>query len=99
MTHSSVNFDKTGFQEDINVVFPIDRFKELEEKGLIGSLAAINYSKGILPDAYEDSVKDLSIILKQDNIDAVIVLPVCPNCSRTVCAITHYLEEAKMMQV
>ena len=29
MSHSSVNFDKTGFTEDINVVFPIDRFKEL----------------------------------------------------------------------
>ena len=100
MTHSSVNFDKTGFQEDINVVFPIDRFKELEEKGLIGSLADINYSfmgAGLLPDAYEDSVKDLSIILKQDHIDAVIVLPVCPNCSRTVCAITHYLEAAGIM--
>ena len=54
MTHSSVNFDRTGFQEDLNIVFPIDRFKELEDEGFIGSLASINYSfmgAGLLPDA------------------------------------------------
>ena len=27
MSHSSVNFDKTGFAEDVNLVFPIDRFR------------------------------------------------------------------------
>ena len=25
MSHISVNFDRTGFQQDLNVVFPIDR--------------------------------------------------------------------------
>lgn len=25
MSHLSINFDRTGFQQDINVVFPIDR--------------------------------------------------------------------------
>ena len=34
MTHASVNYDRSGFQEDINVVFPIDRFKELESEGI-----------------------------------------------------------------
>ena len=29
MSHLSVNFDRSGFQEDWNVVFPIDRLKEL----------------------------------------------------------------------
>jgi D-proline reductase (dithiol) PrdB len=29
MTHSSVHFDRTGFREDVNVVFPIDRLHEL----------------------------------------------------------------------
>ena len=31
MSHTSVNFDRTGFQQDSNVVFPIDRLRELEE--------------------------------------------------------------------
>ena len=38
MSHSSVNFDKTGFIEDINVVFPIDRLRELEKQKKIGFL-------------------------------------------------------------
>jgi len=29
MTHISTNFDRTGFQQDWNVVFPLDRLKEL----------------------------------------------------------------------
>ena len=29
MTHVSTNFDHTGFQQDWNVVFPIDRLREL----------------------------------------------------------------------
>ena len=95
MTHSSVNFDRSGFQEDLNVVFPIDRFKELVDEGFIGSIASINFSfmgAGLLPDAYEHSVRSLAKILKQDNVDAVFMLPVCPNCSRSVCGISYYLE-------
>jgi len=95
MTHSSVNFDRSGFQEDINVVFPVDRFKELETAGVIGSLADINYSfmgGGMLPDVYEDNVRDLAQLLKADGVDAAFIVPVCPNCSRTVCGISYYLE-------
>ena len=95
MTHSSVNFDRSGFQEDINVVFPIDRFKELEAAGVIGSVADINYSfmgGGLLPSVYEDNVRDLATRLKADGVDAAFIVPVCPNCSRTVCGISYYLE-------
>lgn len=95
MTHASVNYDRSGFQEDINVVFPIDRFKELESEGVIGRLADVNYSfmgGGMLPDVYEANVRDLAKLLKADGVDAVFVVPVCPNCSRTVCGISYYLE-------
>ena len=37
MTHSSVHFDRTGFREDVNVVFPIDRLRELASQGVIAS--------------------------------------------------------------
>lgn len=95
MTHSSVNYDRSGFQEDINVVFPIDRLMEMEACGAIGSVASINYSfmgGGMLPDVYEQSARDLAGVLKADNVDAVLILPVCPNCSRTVCGLSYYLE-------
>lgn len=102
MSHSSVNFDRTGFQEDINVVFPIDRFKELEACGVIGSLADINYSfmgGGLLPHVYEPSARELAQLLRADGVDAVFVIPVCPNCSRTVCGITYYLESEGIQTV
>src|ERR1700683_2567635 len=42
-SHISINFDRTGFQEDWNVVFPLDRLKELAAEGAIGSGAAPPY--------------------------------------------------------
>ena len=95
MTHASVNYDRSGFQEDINVVSPIDRFKELESVGVIGRLADVNYSfvvGGILPDVYEANVKDLAKLRKADGVDAAFIVLVCLNCSRTVCGIASYLE-------
>jgi D-proline reductase (dithiol) PrdB len=95
MTHASVNYDRSGFQEDINVVFPVDRFKELESEGVIGRLADVNYSfmgGGMLPDVYEANVRGLAKLLKADGVDAAFIVPVCPNCSRTVCGISYYLE-------
>src|ERR1700719_4892896 len=43
-SHISINFDRTGFQEDWNVVFPLDRLNELAAEGAIGSAAAAHYS-------------------------------------------------------
>src|ERR1700688_437762 len=43
-SHISINFDRTGFQEDWNVVFPLDRLNELVAEGAIGSVAATHYS-------------------------------------------------------
>jgi D-proline reductase (dithiol) PrdB len=79
MSHSSVNFDKTGFAEDVNMVFPIDRFRELEAEGRIGSLADIHYSfmgAGLEPDAYETTASQVAGLLKQDKVDAVFLTPV-----------------------
>ena len=45
-----------------------------------------------MPDVYEANVRDLAKLLKADGVDAVFILPVCPNCSRTVCGISYYLE-------
>ena len=79
MSHSSVNFDRSGFAEDVNLVYPIDRFRELEAAGQIGSLADIHYSfmgAGLTPDAYEETASQVAGMLKQDNVDAVFLTPV-----------------------
>ena len=79
MSHTSVNFDRTGFQQDINVVFPIDRLKELEAAGIIGSIAKFHYAfmgAGSHPHDYEKTVHEVAGFLKQDNVDAVFLTPV-----------------------
>lgn len=79
MSHSSANFDKTGFAEDVNLVFPIDRFRELVAEGKIGSLASVHYSfmgAGLMPDAYEMSASQVAGLLEQDKVDAVFLTPV-----------------------
>ncbi len=40
-------YDHTDADKDPNIVFPIDRFRELEEEGFIGELAEINYGLGM----------------------------------------------------
>jgi D-proline reductase (dithiol) PrdB len=78
MSHGSVNFDRTGFQEDWNVVFPLDRLNELASAGAIGSVAAINYSfmGGTPPTLFEPYAPEVAAKLKRDNVDAVILSPV-----------------------
>ena len=79
MSHSSANFDRSGFAEDVNLVFPIDRFRELEREGSIGSLASIHYSfmgAGLLPDAYEQGAEQVAGMLKKYKVDAVFLTPV-----------------------
>ena len=40
-------YDHTDADKDPNIVFPIDRFRELEQEGFIGELAEINYGLGM----------------------------------------------------
>ena len=78
MSHISVNFDRTGFQDDVNVVFPIDRLKELADAGKIGSVAEFHYSfMGATDTAHlEASARELAGMLKEDGVNAVLLSPV-----------------------
>lgn len=79
MTHSSVHFDRTGFREDVNLVFPIDRLRELEREGVIGSVADYHYSlmgAGWLPRQIEPTIRELARLLREDEVDAVCLVPV-----------------------
>ena len=78
MSHISVNFDRTGFQQDHNVVFPIDRLRELVAEGIVGSMAAVHYSfmGAFPPAAAEPHARHLAGLLKQDKVDAALLVPV-----------------------
>jgi len=78
MSHVSINYDRTGFQEDWNVVFPLDRLNELAADGAIGSVAQTHYSfmGATDPVTMETNARELAGRLKQDRVDAVILSPV-----------------------
>lgn len=78
MSHISVNFDRSGFQEDVNVVFPLERLRELEAEGDIGSIADFHYSfMGAAPiRTLEPKARELAGMLKRDRVDAVLLTPV-----------------------
>ena len=78
ISHISINFDRTGFQEDWNVVFPLDRLRELAAEGAIGSAAQTHYSfmGATDPVQMEPYARELADQLKGDQVDAVILPPV-----------------------
>lgn len=78
MSHLSSNFDRVGFQQDANVVFPIDRLRELATEGAIGSIADFHYAfmgAARLPQL-EPAVRKVAALLKRDAVDAVLLTPV-----------------------
>ena len=78
MSHVSINFDRTGFQQDWNVVFPLDRLRELVQQKVIGSLADYHYSfmGASDPRQMEGTARSLAQIMKNDRVDAVLLVPV-----------------------
>lgn len=78
MSHISTNFDRTGFQQDLNVVFPVDRLRELAEEGAIGSVASFHYSfmGASDPAGMEADARHIARMLKEDGVTAALLLPV-----------------------
>jgi D-proline reductase (dithiol) PrdB len=77
-SHISINFDRNGFQEDWNVVFPLDRLNELAAEGAIGSVAAMHYSFMGATDPVQmvDGAREVAGKLKSDHVDAVLLTSV-----------------------
>ncbi len=78
MSHVSTNFDRTGFQQDINVVFPIDRLRELANEGMIAAPADYHYAfmGATDPMLMEPHVQRLAELLKGDGVDTVLLIPI-----------------------
>jgi len=78
MSHISTNFDRTGFQQDWNVVFPLDRLHELAQERIIGSVATFHYAfmGATEPSHMEAAAHALADLLTQDHVNAVCLIPV-----------------------
>jgi D-proline reductase (dithiol) PrdB len=78
MSHISTNFDRTGFQQDIDLVFPLDRLHDLAGEGVIGSVADFHYSfmGATDPREMEDTAREVAALLRGDGVTAVFLVPV-----------------------
>ena len=78
MSHVSVNFDRSGFQQDLNVVFPLSHLKELARLGEIGSVAAWHYSfmGATDPTRMAEHGAAVGKLLKADGVTAALLVPV-----------------------
>jgi D-proline reductase (dithiol) PrdB len=78
LSHVSINFDRAGFQRDLNVVYPIDRLRELAAEGVIGSVAQTHFSimGSTDPISMVESADRMAEGLLADKVDAVLLLPV-----------------------
>ena len=77
-SHVSISHHRTGWQRDINVVYPIDRLNEPAAEGVIGSVAAANYSVlgSTDPTLMDESADAISTRLLRGGVDAVLLCPV-----------------------
>ena len=88
-----VAYDIRAAQKDINIIFPLTRFRELAQEGSIGALAQRYYSyHGLtnIPRLMRESAPQWAHMLKDDGVDAVFLtaglthLP-CDRGSRCPC--------------
>lgn len=78
--HKSVAYDERGIEIDPNLAFPLDRFRELETEGKIGSLndrhfsfmGSITKPKSLI----EKTAPEVGQMLKADGVDVAFLTPV-----------------------
>jgi D-proline reductase (dithiol) PrdB len=78
--HKSEAYDKRGTEIDVNLAFPLDRFRELEVEGKIGSLnyrhfsfmGSITRPKPLIT----QTAPEVAQLLKDDGVDVAFLTPV-----------------------
>jgi len=78
ISHVSINFDRAAFQRDRNVVFPLDRLRELAAEGVIGGVADVHYTimGATDPAEFGPSADAMAAALKAQRCNAVLLTPV-----------------------
>ena len=79
-SHRSYAFDHLGLAADTNLAFPLDRFRELESRGVIGQLNHRHFSfmgsivgPGML---IEETAPQVAKMLREDGVDVAFLTPV-----------------------
>ena len=78
-SHVSTNFDRSAFQQDPNMWFPLDRLREMQTAGEIGNIASWHYSfMGAQPNhaALKATGEEVGRLLAADEVDIALLVPV-----------------------
>lgn len=77
-SHHSGDHDRTGFQQDLNLILPLDRLRELVDAGELGSIAETHYSflGGSPPGDMERFAHKAAERMKVEAVDTVLLCPV-----------------------
>jgi len=73
------HYDHRLAEEDVNTIFPIQRFIELEKEGRIGKLTQTHYSFSYVNDVVPlitKTVPELIARIKADGVDVLFLVPV-----------------------
>ncbi len=79
VSHISTNFDRSAFQQDPNIWFPLDRLREMAANGEIRSVAQWHYSfMGAQPNhqALAATGEEVGRLLAADEVDIALLIPV-----------------------
>ena len=78
-SHTSLGFDRTPIMRDLNVTFPLDRARELVERGALGGLGVNHYSvMGALRDTARieaESGPEIGRRLRDEGVDVALITP------------------------
>ena len=78
MTHVAVEFDRSAWQQDLNVIIPLDRLDEMARDDEIGSVADEHYSfmGAADPVTMEKSSREVAERMKQEGVNTVFLIPI-----------------------
>ena len=78
--HRSYSFDHAGIEADRNLAFPLERFRELEAKGVIGTLNHRHFSfMGSIVGPrklMDETAPAVAQMLRDDGVDVAFLTPV-----------------------
>ena len=77
-SHVSIAHDRSGFQRDVNTVYPVDRLRELAEESVIAGAADTHYTVmgSTDPLTMADTADQIAGQLRQERIDSILLSPV-----------------------
>jgi len=95
---SHVTYDRTHTSaEDANSWFPLTQMKRRAAEGVIGAVAPRFYGAPTTRSqrtTLEQDAPDVLAAMREDKVDAAVLVPNCPVCHQTISLVARHLEAA-----